>query len=241
MKAHATALVDSAAEIAGDVEIGPYCVVGRAVRLGPGCRLLSRVIITGPTVIGHRNVFHPNVVIGSAASSAEGRIEIGDDNIFREAATVNRPPAPDAVTRIGSRNRFHAASNVGQECTVGSDIVVGTFAGLSPRTVAGDRAWIEGSGGTEEGITIGRGGWLQTHTKAMHDIPPYTGVGGDLSEHRGINPLFRTPALERAFEIAWKSGLSPAEAARRLEKETDPEVVELAAFLRRPAREASDG
>ena len=178
-------------------------------------------------------------MVGSGPAGQAGRIEVGDDNLFREGATVNLP-ARGEVTRIGSRNRFHAASNVGAGCTIGNDVVVGTFAGLSSHTVVGDRAWIEGSGGTEEHVTIGRGGWLQTHTKAVADIPPYLGAGGDLQEIRGVNPLFRTPALERALEIGWKSGLSREEAIRKLEKDASPEVAELVAFLRLPSREAAD-
>lgn len=245
MKAHPTALVDAAAQVAEDVEIGPYCVVGPGVRIGPGCRLLGRVIVTGPAVIGRGNTFHPNSVIGSAPQSATpaapgGRIEIGDDNVFREGATVNLPASPGGVTRIGSRNRFHAASNVGHDCSVGDDAVLGSFGALSGGTVLGDRAWIEGSGGTAEGVTVGRGGWLQSHCNAVADVPPFLGVGGDVPEVRGVNPVFRTPALERAYERVWKSGLSRKEALAQLEKDATPEVAELVAFLRRPAREAAD-
>lgn len=245
MKAHATALIDAAAQVAEDVEIGPYCVVGPGVRIGPGCRLLARVIVTGPVTLGARNVFHPNVVIGSAPQSAlppapGGRIEIGDDNLFREGATVNLPAAPNGVTEIGSRNRFHFSSNVGHDCVVGDDNVVGTFAALSGHTIVYDQAWIEGSGGTEVHVHIGRGGWLQSHCKTRIDVPPFLGVGGDVPEVRGVNPLFRTPALERAFETVWKSGLSRTEALARLQKDATPEVAELVAFLRLPARETAD-
>jgi len=246
MKAHATALVDPRAEVAPDAEIGPYCVVGPGVKVGAGCRLIARVIVTGPASLGERNVLHPNVVIGNAPQAVQvpgpgGRIEIGDDNVFREAATVNLPAAPGGMTRIGSRNRFHASSNVGHDCTVGNGVVLGSFGALSGRTVLGDRAWLEGSGGTGEDVTVGRGGWIQSHCCPVSDVPPFMGVGGDLAEVRGVNPLFRTPPLERAFEIVWGSGLPRAEALRRLEKEEGTEVAELLAFLLRPAREAADG
>jgi UDP-N-acetylglucosamine acyltransferase len=244
MKAHPTAVVDPSAQIADDVEIGPFCIVGPGVRIGPGSRLVARVIVNGPAAIGARNVLHPNVVIGSAPQSIEppapgGRVEIGDDNVFREAVTVNLPATRGGATRIGSRNRFHACANVGHDCTVGDDIVLGSFAAISGAAVVGDRAWIEGSGGAEAGVTIGRGGWIQSHCCAVSDVPPFMGVGGDLSEVRGVNPLFRSPALERAFETVWGSGLPRAEALKRLETETSPEVAELVAFLLRPPREAA--
>lgn len=245
MKVHPTAIVDPAAVVAEDVEIGPYCVVGPGVKIGPGCRLLARVILTGPAVIGRGNTFHPNAVVGSAPQAVApagpgGRIRIGDDNIFREGATINLPTAPNGVTEIGSRNRFHASSNVGHDCIVGDDNVVGSFAALSGHTVLYDQSWLEGSGGTEGHVHVGRGGWLQSHCKSDIDVPPFMGVGGDIPEVRGVNPRFRTPALEQAYEMVWKSGLPRKEALVRLEKDASPEVAELVAFLRLPSREAAD-
>ena len=61
---HPTAVVDSRAELAPDVEVGPYSVVGPGVRIGEGSRLVGHVVVTGPTHIGANNVFHPFSVIG---------------------------------------------------------------------------------------------------------------------------------------------------------------------------------
>ena len=59
-----TAGVDPRAELAGDVEIGPYCLIGPGVRIDAGTRLLGHVVVSGNTAIGKANVFHPFVVIG---------------------------------------------------------------------------------------------------------------------------------------------------------------------------------
>jgi UDP-N-acetylglucosamine acyltransferase len=176
MKAHATSIVDPAAVVADDVEIGPFCVVGPKVRIGAGCRLVGRVILTGPIAAGCRNVFHPNVAIGGAPQTSEpvatdGRIEIGDDNVFREGASVHLPSAPGGITRIGSRNTFYPCSTVGHDCSIGDDIVVGPFAGLGGHTVVQNRARIDGSGGTNERVTIGEGSRLESHLTAEADVP----------------------------------------------------------------------
>ncbi len=42
-----TACVDPRAEIADDVEIGPYCVIGPDVRIGRGTRLIGHVCVLG--------------------------------------------------------------------------------------------------------------------------------------------------------------------------------------------------
>src|SRR5215469_4218087 len=90
-----TACVDPRAEIADDVEIGPYCVIGPDVRLGRGTRLLSHVCILGHTTIGESNRISPFTVIGGDPQdiSYQGtptRLEIGDHNIIRESVTINR-------------------------------------------------------------------------------------------------------------------------------------------------------
>src|SRR5687768_4797818 len=65
-KIHDKAIVDPEAEIAEDVEIGPFCVIGPNVKIESGCRLLNNVTIIGYTTIGKDNICFPNVVLGAA-------------------------------------------------------------------------------------------------------------------------------------------------------------------------------
>ena len=59
-----TACVDPRAELADDVEVGPYCVIGPDVTIGRGTRLIAHVCIYGVTTLGEDNVIHPFAVIG---------------------------------------------------------------------------------------------------------------------------------------------------------------------------------
>ena len=45
---HPTAIVDAGAHIAGDAEIGPYCVIGPDVVIGAGSVLANHVTVAGP-------------------------------------------------------------------------------------------------------------------------------------------------------------------------------------------------
>ena len=51
-KIHPMSVVDPSAELAEDVEIGPFCVVGPKVKIGSGTVLISHVSVTGRTTIG---------------------------------------------------------------------------------------------------------------------------------------------------------------------------------------------
>ena len=78
------------------MEVGPFCVVGPDVRIGPGCRLISHVTSWGGRRSGRDNVFYPNCVIGGQPQDlkyqrrADFALEIGDENQFREAVTLTR-------------------------------------------------------------------------------------------------------------------------------------------------------
>jgi UDP-N-acetylglucosamine acyltransferase len=240
VKVHPTALVDLAAKIAEDVEIGPFCVVGPEVELGPGCRLLARVRLEGKVTAGRGNVFHPNAVIGGppqdlGPAAKDARIDIGHDNVFRESVTVNLPKVLDHPTRIGSRNRFHAASHVGHDCRVGDDALLYTHAVLGGHTVLQDGCHVEGLGGTHQFVTIGRRSWTRSHIPITEDVPPFMWIDGNHFEVKGVNPAFHTDALEKAFTTIWKSGLPRPESLALLEKDASPEVRELVAFLRASA------
>ena len=54
---HASAVIDSKAELASDVEIGPYSVIGPNVKIGAGTKVGSHTVIEGHTTIGIDNHF----------------------------------------------------------------------------------------------------------------------------------------------------------------------------------------
>ena len=52
---HPTAIIDPSAEIASDVQIGPYCIIGPNVSIDAGTKLRSHAVIGGFTKIGKNN------------------------------------------------------------------------------------------------------------------------------------------------------------------------------------------
>ena len=57
MPIHPTAIIDPGARIAESAEIGPFCVIGADVQIGPRTRLMANVFVEGITSIGADNVF----------------------------------------------------------------------------------------------------------------------------------------------------------------------------------------
>src|SRR5215470_3458924 len=92
---HATAIVDPKAHIADSAEIGPYCIVGPDVSIGERTRLIAHVFLDGRLTIGDDNIFFPYSTIGVASQDLKYRGEpsearIGHRNQIREFVTIHR-------------------------------------------------------------------------------------------------------------------------------------------------------
>jgi len=95
MAIHPTAIVDPKAEIAPDAEIGPYCVVGSGVVIGARTHLMASVFLEGRLDIGEDNIFYPYSTVGVAPQDLKYRGEasgtrIGHRNKIREFVTIHR-------------------------------------------------------------------------------------------------------------------------------------------------------
>ena len=95
MGIHSTALVDPTAEIAPDAEIGPFCVIGSSVTIGARTRLMAHVYVEGKLDIGEDNVFYPYSTVGVAPQDLKykgepSRTRIGNRNKVREFVTIHR-------------------------------------------------------------------------------------------------------------------------------------------------------
>src|SRR5690606_40406708 len=107
---HTTAIIDARAELASDVQVGPYTVIGPDVKIGAGTVIGPHVVIEGPTTIGRDNRISQFSSIGGAPQDkkfAGERTElvIGDRNLIREFVTINRGTGEGGgITRIGSDN-----------------------------------------------------------------------------------------------------------------------------------------
>src|SRR5882724_12019805 len=121
-----TAQVDAKAELAADVEIGAYSVVGKDVRIGAGTVVGPHVVITGRTTIGKRNRIFQFASIGDIPQDRKyggeaTTLTIGDDNVFREFVSIHAGTAQDrGDTSIGNCNLFLAYTHVAHDCVVGN-------------------------------------------------------------------------------------------------------------------------
>lgn len=188
--------VDSQAELPENIEIGPFCIVGPDVTLGDDCVLEGNVSIIGHTTVGARNRFSAGAVIGGEPqdigyTGAPTRVEIGDDNIFREGVTVNRGAnKEDGVTRIDHRNFLMANSHVGHNCHVFSNVILCNGVLLAGHVHVHDYAIVSGNSVVHQFATLGTGSFVSGGCRAPQDVPPYMlSAGSDDPQVVAVNAV----------------------------------------------------
>jgi UDP-N-acetylglucosamine acyltransferase len=190
---HPTATVEIGAELADDVRVGPYCLVGAEAKLGEGVVLLSHVVVTGDTSIGARTRIFPFASIGHEPQDKKyrgehSRLVIGADNTIRESVSISTGTEDGGmVTRIGDRNLFMLGSHVAHDCQIGNDTVFVNHATLAGHVTVDDFAILGGLSAVHQFCRVGRHAFVGGVTGVERDVIPYGMVMGDRARLVGLN------------------------------------------------------
>jgi UDP-N-acetylglucosamine acyltransferase len=194
------AVVDPAAQLADDVFVGPFCVVGPDVKIGRGTRLESSVTLMGHVTLGEDNHVFPYSVIGAhpqdvSYRNTDTKVVIGDGNMIREGVTINRATEKeDGVTRVGSHNYLMAGAHVAHDCQLGSHIKIANGTMLGGHVHIHDFATLSGAVGVHHFATVGAYSFIGGQSRVIHDVPPYMLVDGQPARPRCVNVV----ALKRS-------------------------------------------
>jgi UDP-N-acetylglucosamine acyltransferase len=234
MEIHPTAIVSSHAELGSGVKIGPYCIIGEYVSIGADTIIGSHTIIEGYTTIGNRNTIYPFVSIGKPPQDLgyegeETRVVIGDDNIIREYASINRATIKqDRVTIVGNKNYLMAYSHVAHDCILGNGIIMANAVALGGHTSIGDYANLGGLVAIHQFVRIGAYAFIGGKSAVSQDVPPFLLAVGDRAKPYGIKQkgLHRhgfsrdvIDGLKKAYKILWRETRQLNEGMRRVKEE----------------------
>jgi len=230
---HAYAVIDSKAELASDVEIGPYSVIGPNVEIGAGTKIGSHTVIEGHTTIGIDNHFAHFAAIGGVPQDMKYRGEptqlvIGDRNTIREFTTIHTGTIQDGgVTRLGNDNWIMAYVHIAHDCQVGNNTIFASNAQIAGHVHVEDWAILGGMSGVHQFVRIGQHAMLGGASALVQDIPPFVMAAGEKASPHGINVegLKRRgfssesiTALRQAYKVLYKDGLSFEDAKVEIQK-----------------------
>jgi len=233
MKAHPTAIIHPRAQLACSVAVGPYTVIEEGVELGDDCEVMSHVVLGGPTRMGKRNRIFPWASVGLEPQDTKfrgepTRLEVGDDNIFREFVTVHRGTAGGGgVTKIGSHNLLMAYVHIAHDCILGNHVIMANGASLAGHVEIGDHAMVGAFCGIHQFCRIGAASFLGSYTVVNKDVLPYSKTSAERPmsvyganrvglERRGI-PKEDIDELQAAFRLLSRSKLNTTQALEAIE------------------------
>ena len=172
---HPGAVISAEAEVAGDVDLGPFTVIGPRARISGGCILHAGVVIGADCVLGEQCILHPHVVLYPGAVLGNrvvlhagvvvgsdgfgyvfdgatqlkfpqaGQIIIGDDVEIGANTTLDRGSL--GVTRISAGAKIDNLVQIGHNVQIGRGVVIAAQTGISGSTVIEDFAVIGGQVG----------------------------------------------------------------------------------------------
>ncbi len=245
---HPTALVDPAAELAADVEVGAFSIVGPHVRIGGGTVIGPHAVVTGRTTIGARNRIFQFTSVGEVPQDRKHGGEptttvIGDDNVIREYVSIHAGTALDlGTTTIGNGNLLLAYVHIAHDCVIGNATTFSNNSQLAGHVVVGDWAVLGGFTGVHQFVRIGAHTMVAGGSVVIQDVPPYVTVRGYPASPHGTNNegLRRRgfsdddiAAVRRAYKTLYREGLSLDDAKAKLAAAaaTSPVLTPLVEFL----------
>ena len=226
-------IIDPGARIGTNVKIGPWTIIGPGVEIGDDCEISSHVVIRGPARIGKRNRIFQFASVGEEPSDLkfhgeDSWLEIGDDNIIREGATLHRgTEVGGGITRIGNHNLFMPYSHVAHDCQVGNHTIFSNNAAISGHVVVDDWAILGGFAGVYQFLRVGAHSFIGGLTHVNMDVPAFIIVNGNPPEPKGINitglerrgfSKEKIQILRRAFRILYRMGNTVEQALQEIEQ-----------------------
>ena len=207
-----TACVDPRAEIADDVAIHPFVVLGGDPQDVSYQGTPTRV------EIGDHNIFRENVTINRATEKEDG------------------------LTKVGSHNFLMAGAHVAHDCKLGDRITIANATMLGGHVHVESYAGISGGVAVHHYVSIGAYSFVGGQSRIYHDVPRFMLVDGNPSKVRCINivGLKRNgidaagiDSLHEAHRLIYRAKMSARHAAEILESHGHftPEVKSLLEFI----------
>lgn len=244
---HPTAIISPDAEIAADAEIGAFAIVGEGCTIGPGCVIAPRATLERNVTLGRAVKVGIGTILGGAPqdlkyAGEETTVEIGDDTVIREYATINRGTSHSFKTTVGKNCLLMSYVHIGHDCRIGDSVILSNVVQLAGHVTIEDRAILSGLSAVHQFARIGRQSFIGGMSRVSKDIPPFLKAVGNPVKLYGLNTIGLQRSgmdeetileLKRAYRLLFRSDFNVTQAIERVQTEIEPlpEVKELIRFL----------
>jgi UDP-N-acetylglucosamine acyltransferase len=235
------------AKIGEGCKIGPNVIIDEHVEIGPDCEIRANAVLTGHTKIGARNQIGYGAIIGAEPQDLGFKggvsyVEIGDENVIREYATIHRGTKEESSTVLGNKNFLMAGAHVAHNCRIGNHVILVNNVLLAGYVDVADRAFLGGAVVVHQFTRIGELVMVRGQTRIGLDIPPYfmavdtntvAGVNRVGLRRNGYGPAQRRVIL-KVYEWLYEAGLNRLQAVEAIRRDVSlqtPEAERICEFV----------
>ncbi len=255
---HPTAIVDPRAELADGVDIGPYAIVEGDVYIGRDSHVHHHAFIGTGARIGERCQIHHAAVVSNVPQDLKFKgtektyVELGNDSVIREFATLHRGTihdydtnagTMDGVTRIGPTCLIMAYSHVAHDCFIGESVILSNATQLAGHVTIDKWTTVGGGCLVHQFSMIGMLCMVGGGAEVRKDVPPFALVGGGEAKYSGINRIglqrrgvsgSTIQVIKSVYFTLYNSGMNVSDAVKAIANGPDaslPEIQEILKFI----------
>ena len=249
---HPTAIIDPGAQLADDVEVGPWAFIGPDCTVGAGSVIQMRATLEANVHLA------PNVTVGTGSvlgglpqdlkfKGEVTTVEIGEGTVIREYTTINRGTSESHKTTVGKGCFLMSYVHLADDCHVGDGVIISNGTQLAGHVRVDDRAIISGLCAVHQFGKIGRHAFIGGMSRVAKDVPPFVKAVGNPVKLYGLNSVglqrsgFKEDVvseLKKAYRLFFRSDVNITQALERAAGELKPfpEVQAFIAFVEESGR-----
>jgi UDP-N-acetylglucosamine acyltransferase len=169
-------------------------------------------------------------------------VEVGENTVIREYATINRGTAQSFKTTVGKNCLIMSYVHLAHDCHVGDGVILSNGVQLAGHVTVEDKVTMSGLTAVHQFARIGRFAFVGGMSRVSKDVPPFIKAVGNPIKLYGLNsvglqrngfPEDVMRELKRAYRLFFRSELNVSQALERARAELQgfPEVEALIRFV----------
>ena len=222
--------INEKAIIGKSVKIEPFSFIDKNVIIGNNCWIGNNVTIYSGARIGNNVKIFPGAVISAIPQDMkfdgeETVVEIGDNTIIRECATINKGTIDTNKTIIENDCLIMAYVHVAHDCIIKNNSILVNAVQIGGHSKIDEHAIIGGGSVIHQFTKIGKYSMTAGGSVIRKDIPPYCKAGKNPLKYMGINSIglkrkgFSKDVIDNIqeiYRILYFDGLNNSEASSKI-------------------------
>lgn len=223
------------AKIASTAKIYPFAYIEADVEIGDDCTIMPYASVMSGTKMGRGNVVYQGAIIGADPQDFRWHgeptyCEIGNNNVIREHAIINRGIRSEGATRIGDNCFIMANSHIGHDTHITGNCVIGNNVSVAGDAEVGECSILSSGVIVHEKSNIGSWCLIKGGCRITGNVPPFVIMAHNPASYFGVNAVimqrhgFTSEEVDdaaKAYRHIYQTGTSVFNALKRIAQDVD--------------------